>query len=145
MQCSLSAVSHVFRITYPSACDLFVIPFAVHVVQNVSTRLPQTVLFRSPIWCSSHFVNHFKNSFDFVLIPVARGDAVGRSTALQAQKSPVQLPIVSLEFLIDITLPHNNPAFKHDKYFLWGKGRHRCIGLTNLPPSCVDRLKIWET
>jgi len=25
----------------------------------------------------------------------------------------------------------------------WGKGG-RCVGLTTLPPSCVDRLEIWE-
>ena len=27
--------------------------------------------------------------------------------------------------------------------FLGGKG-DRCVGLTTLPPSCVDRLEIWE-
>jgi len=25
----------------------------------------------------------------------------------------------------------------------WGKGG-RCVGLTNLPPSCADFLEIWE-
>jgi len=35
----------------------------------------------------------------------ARGGAVGSGTALQAGRSLVQFPIVSLEFLIDIILP----------------------------------------
>jgi hypothetical protein len=26
----------------------------------------------------------------------------------------------------------------------WGKGG-RCVGLTTLPPQCVECLKIWET
>ena len=34
-----------------------------------------------------------------------RGDAVGLGTALQAGRSQVQLPVVSLEFFIDIILP----------------------------------------
>ena len=29
---------------------------------------------------------------------------------------------------------------EYHKYFLWRKG----VGLTNLPPSCVDSLEIWE-
>jgi hypothetical protein len=29
------------------------------------------------------------------------------------------------------------------EHFLGGKGG-RCVGLTTLPPSCVDCLKIWE-
>ena len=32
---------------------------------------------------------------------------------------------------------------KYQDYFLWGKGS-RCVGLTNLPPSCADCPEIWE-
>ena len=32
---------------------------------------------------------------------------------------------------------------EYQEYFLGGKGG-RCIGLTALPPSCVDCLEIWE-
>ena len=32
---------------------------------------------------------------------------------------------------------------EYQKYFLWGKGG-RCVGLTNLPPSCNDCHGIWE-
>ena len=32
---------------------------------------------------------------------------------------------------------------EYQEYFLGGEGG-RCVGLTNLPPSCVDCLEIWE-
>jgi len=32
---------------------------------------------------------------------------------------------------------------EYQEYFLRGKGG-RCVGLTSLPPSCADRLEIWE-
>jgi hypothetical protein len=32
---------------------------------------------------------------------------------------------------------------EYQEYFLGGK-RGRCLGLTALPPSCVDCLEIWE-
>jgi len=32
---------------------------------------------------------------------------------------------------------------EYQEYFLVGKGS-RCIGLTTLPPSCVECLEIWE-
>jgi hypothetical protein len=32
---------------------------------------------------------------------------------------------------------------EYQEYFLWGKG-DRCVGLTNLPPSCADCLEIWN-
>ena len=32
---------------------------------------------------------------------------------------------------------------EHQEYFLEGKGG-QCIGLTTLPPSCAERLEIWE-
>jgi hypothetical protein len=74
----------------------------------------------------------------------------GWGTALQTGRSWVRFPMVSLEFFIDIILP----------VALWPWGRHslqqkwvpeiftgvkggRCVGLTILPPSCADCLKIW--
>ena len=32
---------------------------------------------------------------------------------------------------------------ENQEYFLGDKGG-RCVGLTNLPPSCADCLEIWE-
>ena len=46
--------------------------------------------------------------------------------------------------------PHYGPGVgstsnrnEYQEYFLGGKGG-RCVGLTTLPPSCVDCLEIWE-
>jgi len=46
--------------------------------------------------------------------------------------------------------PHYGPGIdsasnrnEYQEYFLGGKGG-RCVGLTNLPPSCADCLEIWE-
>jgi len=33
--------------------------------------------------------------------------------------------------------------YEYQEYFLEIKG-DRCLGLTNLPPSCADCLEIWE-
>jgi len=46
--------------------------------------------------------------------------------------------MVSLEFSIDIS--NWNEC---QEYLLWGKGG-RCVGLTNLSPSCADFLQVWE-
>jgi hypothetical protein len=59
--------------------------------------------------------------------------------------------MVSLEFLIEIILrSHCGPVVdsasnrnEYQGYFLLGKGG-RCLGLTTLPLSCADCLKIWE-
>jgi hypothetical protein len=64
----------------------------------------------------------------------ARGDAVGRGTAFQAGRSRVRFPMWSLGFFID-------SASNTNEYLLGGKCG-RCVGLTTLPPSCVDRLEI---
>ena len=45
------------------------------------------------------------NLFLYYLHVGARGGAVGWGTALQAGKSRVRLPMVSLNFFIDINLP----------------------------------------
>jgi hypothetical protein len=31
---------------------------------------------------------------------------------------------------------------EYQEYFLWGKSG-QCVGLTDLPPSCADYLKVW--
>jgi hypothetical protein len=77
--------------------------------------------------------------------------AVGRGTALQAGRSRVRFPMVSLDFFIDIFLPA--ALWSWVWLSLWhkwvpgmfsgGKGG-RCVVLTNLPPSCTDYLEIWE-
>ena len=55
--------------------------------------------------------------------------------------------MVSLEFSLR---PHYVPEVdsasnrnEYQEYFLWGKGG-RCVGLTNLPPSCADFLEFWK-
>jgi hypothetical protein len=49
--------------------------------------------------------NHVQNYNDVPTFTGARGGAVGWITALQAEKSRVRLPMLSLEIIIDITLP----------------------------------------
>jgi len=59
--------------------------------------------------------------------------------------------MLSLEFFIDIILPASlwpgvdsaSNRNEYQEYFLVSKGG-RCVGLTNLPPSCADCLEIWE-
>jgi hypothetical protein len=71
---------------------------------------------------------------------------------LQAGRSRVRSPILSLEFSIDIILltallplgstqPLTEMSTRNISW--WGKGG-RCVGLTNLPSSCADCLEIWE-
>ena len=79
-----------------------------------------------------------------------RSDTVGWGTALQAGRSRVWFPMVSLEFFIDIILLaalwpwgcHFNRNEYHE-YFLGGKGGRR-VGLTTFLPSCANCLEIWE-
>jgi len=59
--------------------------------------------------------------------------------------------MVSLEFLLDVIVPavlfsvvnSASNGNEYQIYFLGGKGG-RCVGLTTLPPSCVDCHEIWE-
>ena len=71
---------------------------------------------------------------------------------LQPGRSRVRFPTVSLGFLIDIILlaalwpwglqPLTEKSTKSTSW--WGKGS-RCVGLTNLLPSCADCLEMWES
>jgi hypothetical protein len=77
--------------------------------------------------------------------------AVGWGTALQAGRSQVWFPMVSLDFFIDIFWPHCGPGAdsasnrnEYEEYCLGGKGG-RCIGLTTLPPSCANCHETWES
>ena len=70
---------------------------------------------------------------------------------LQAGRSRVRFPLVSLEFFIDLILPtHYGPEIEsvsnrneYQEYFLGGKGG-QCIRLATLSSSCADCLEIWE-
>ena len=52
--------------------------------------------------CGWRFIYFLKFAYIFI---GARGGAVGRGTSLQAERSRVRFPMVSLEFFIDIILP----------------------------------------
>jgi hypothetical protein len=74
----------------------------------------------------------------------------GWGTALQTVRLRVRFPMVSLDFFIDIIIPVAlwpwGRLSLQQKWvpgiFPGGKGG-RCVGLTTLPPSCADCLKIW--
>jgi len=77
--------------------------------------------------------------------------AFGMGAVLQASRSRVWFPIVSLEFFIDIILlgcimelvltrPLTEMSTRN---ISWGKGG-RCVWLMTLPLSCADCLEIWK-
>jgi hypothetical protein len=72
-----------------------------------------------------------------------RDGAVGWGTALQTGTSRVRYPMVSLEFFTGPGVDSASNRNEYQESFLEGKGG-RCVGLTTLPPSCVDCLKTWE-
>jgi hypothetical protein len=68
-------------------------------------------------------------------------------SALQAGRSRVRFPVVSMEFFIDIIIHGFDSASnrnEYQEYFLGGKGA-RCVGPITLPPSCADCHEIWES
>jgi hypothetical protein len=77
----------------------------------------------------------------------AQGSAIGLGSALQAGRSRVHFPMVSLTKSLR---QHYGPGVgstsnrnEYQEYFLGGKGG-RCVGLTTLTPSCAECLQIWE-
>jgi hypothetical protein len=76
-----------------------------------------------------------------------RGSAGDWGTVLQAERSRVRFPMVSLEFFWPRYGPgvgsHSNRN-ECQEYFQGGKGG-RWLGLTILPPSCADCHEIWDT
>ena len=93
----------------------------------------------------------FSGTFISKFLINARGGAVGWGTALQAGRSRVRFPLVSLEFFNEIILlaalwlgvDSSSNRNEYQEYLLGGKGG-RCVGLTTLPPSCAECLEIWE-
>ena len=72
---------------------------------------------RSYIYIYSAFFVEIKNYIQDTYIKMgACGGAVGLGTALQAGRSRVRFPMVSLEFFIDILLP----AAMRTKNIFWG-------------------------
>jgi hypothetical protein len=80
------------------------------------------------------------------------GGAVGWGTALQAERSRVRFPMLSLEYFNGIILSGRTMApgvdsacnrNEYQKYFLGGNGGW-CVRLTTLPHSCEDCLEIWD-
>jgi len=76
----------------------------------------------------------------------ARGGTVACGTALQAGRSRVRLPMVSLESFRSPYGPgvdSTSNRIEYQEYFLRVKGG-RCVGLTTLPPECAESFEIWE-
>jgi len=75
----------------------------------------------------------------------ARGGALDSGIMLQAGRSRVRIPTVSLEFFIDVIVPAERLREMSTRDIFWrGKGV-RCVGLTALPLSCANCLEIWES
>ena len=92
----------------------------------------------------------FKNVQYLSLFFLGPRGGAGGGRALQAGRSRVRFPMVSLEFFIDTIRPHYGPGAdsasnknKCQEYFLVVKG-DRYFGLTAVPPSCADCFESWE-
>jgi hypothetical protein len=81
----------------------------------------------------------------------ARKGAAGGDIALEARRSPVRFPMVALDSsLTESFQPYYGPVVdsasnrnEYQESALESKDG-RCVGLTNLPPSCASCLEIWE-
>jgi len=90
------------------------------------------------------FLSHVTTAFSERYFPLgARAGAVVLSTALKAGMLQVRFAMM-LEYFINKILPTVLWTQSLTEIFVGGKG-DRSIGLTMLPPSCVDRLEIWES
>jgi len=67
--------------------------------------------------------------------------AAGFSTALQAGRSRVRFPFGRATAL-GLTQPLTEMSTTN---ISWGSKGGRCVGLTTVPPSCVECLEIWES
>jgi hypothetical protein len=86
----------------------------------------------------------------------ARSGAVGWGTALLTGKSQVRFPVAALEFVVDTILsatlwPWGRLSLNRNENQECFRRRcgerckgDQCVGLTTLPPSCVECLEIWE-
>jgi hypothetical protein len=83
----------------------------------------------------------------------AHSDAVDWGTALQAGRLRVQFPVVTGIFNFHWHNPSGRTMALRSTQPLtetstgnisWGGKSGQCIGLTTLPPSCVDCFKIWN-
>ena len=78
----------------------------------------------------------------------ARDGAVGWGTALQAGRSRVRFPMVSLEFDnpsgLTVGVWSTQPLTEMStSNIFWGKGG-RWVGIATFPLSCTDFLEMWE-
>ena len=98
------------------------------------------------LWiCTNIYVYYRK----YICTLRTRSGAVGWDTAIPAGRSPVQFPMVSMDF--SLTLPVTlwpwvdsaSNINEYQEYFLGDKG-DRCVGMKHLPTSCPDCLEIWE-
>ena len=66
--------------------------------------------------------------------------------AVQPVQSLSACTRVHFTFLLNKNGPGFDSAFNRNEYqeYLLGVKGGRCVGLTTLPPSCADCLKIWE-
>jgi hypothetical protein len=86
----------------------------------------------------------------------ARSGAVGWGTALLTGRLQLRFPVAALEFVIDTILPAalwpwGRLSLNRNEYQECFRRRcggrckgDRCVGLTTLPPSCVECLEIWQ-